>query len=48
MLEGQGFRGGSDKKMKRMWLRLEMVAADLPTPRVSIYIFLSINIFLSI
>ena len=30
ILEGRGFRGGSDEKMRRMWLRLEIVVAGLP------------------
>ena len=29
-IEGRGFRGGSDEKMRRMWLRLEIVVAGLP------------------
>jgi len=29
-LEGRGFRGGSDEKMKRMWLGLEIVVVGLP------------------
>jgi len=28
--EGRGFRGGSDEKMRRMWLGREVVAAGLP------------------
>ena len=28
--EGQGFRGGSDEKMRRMWLGREVVVAGLP------------------
>ena len=30
ILEGRGFRGGSEEKMRRMWLGLEIVVADLP------------------
>jgi len=30
MFEGQGFRGGSDEKMRRMWLGLEIGVAGLP------------------
>ena len=30
IFEGQGFRGGSDEKMRRMWLGLEIVIAGLP------------------
>ena len=30
ILEGRGFRGGSDEKMLRMWLGLEIVVAGLP------------------
>ena len=30
IFEGQGFRGGSDEKMRRMWLGLEIVVAGLP------------------
>ena len=26
----EGFRGGSDEKMRRMWLGLEIVVAGLP------------------
>ena len=29
--EGRGFRGGSDEKMRRMWLRREIVAFGLPS-----------------
>ena len=29
-LKGRGFRGGSDKKMRRMWLGREIVVAGLP------------------
>ena len=29
-IEGRGFRGGSDEKMRRMWLGLEIVVAGLP------------------
>ena len=29
-MEGRGFRGGSDEKMRRMWLGLEIVVAGLP------------------
>jgi len=28
--QGRGFRGGSDEKMRRMWLGREVVVADLP------------------
>ena len=28
--EGRGFRGGSDEKMRRMWLGREVVVASLP------------------
>ena len=30
ILEGQGFLGGSDKKMRRMWPGLDIVVAGLP------------------
>ena len=30
ILEGRGFRGGSDEKMRRMWLGLEIVVGGLP------------------
>ena len=30
ILKGRGFRGGSDEKMSKMWLGLEIVVADLP------------------
>ena len=30
ILEGRGFRGGSDKKMRRMWLGIEIAVAGLP------------------
>ena len=29
-LKRRGFRGGSDEKMRRMWLGLEIVVAGLP------------------
>ena len=29
-MEGRGFRGGSDEKMMRMWLGLEIIVAGLP------------------
>ena len=32
ILEGRGFRGGSDEKIRRMWLRLGIVVAGLPLP----------------
>ena len=32
ILEGQGFRGGSDEKMRRMWLRRDIAVAGLPAP----------------
>ena len=31
LLEGLGFWGGSDEKMRRMWLGLEIVVVGLPT-----------------
>ena len=31
ILEGLGFRGGSDKKMRRMWFGREIVVAELPS-----------------
>ena len=30
ILKGPGLRGGSDEKMRRMWLGLEIVVAGLP------------------
>ena len=30
IIEGRGFRGGSDENMRRMWLGLEIVVAGLP------------------
>ena len=30
IIEGRGFRGGSDEKMRRMWLRKEIVVVGLP------------------
>jgi len=30
MLEVRGFRGGSDEKMRRMWLGLEIIEAGFP------------------
>ena len=30
ILVGQGFRGGSDEKMRRMWLGQEIVVVGLP------------------
>ena len=30
MLKGQGFRGGSDEKMRRMWLGQEIAVVGLP------------------
>ena len=30
ILEGQGFRGGSDQKRRRMWLGREIVVPGLP------------------
>ena len=30
IIKGLGFRGGSDEKIRRMWLGLEIVVADLP------------------
>ena len=30
LIEGQGFRGGSDDKMRKMWLRFEIVVARRP------------------
>ena len=30
ILEGRGFRGSSEEKMRKMWLGLEIVVADLP------------------
>ena len=30
MVEGRGFRGGSDEKMRRMWLGLEIDVVGLP------------------
>ena len=30
ILKGRGFRGGSDEKMRRMWLGREIVVAGLP------------------
>ena len=38
ILEGRGFRGGSDEKMKRMWLRLEIAVAGLLPSLPSIYV----------
>ena len=38
ILEGRGFRGGSDEKMRRMWLGLEIVVAGL-TPLGYVYLF---------
>ena len=32
-MEGRGFRGGSDEKIRRMWLGLEIVVAGLPPLR---------------
>ena len=29
-LNGRGFRGGSEEKMRRMWLEREIVVAGLP------------------
>ena len=29
IIEGRGFRGGSDEKMRRMWLGLEIAVAGL-------------------
>ena len=31
IIKGRGFRGGSDEKMRRMWLGLEIVVAGLDT-----------------
>ena len=31
MMEGREFRGGSDEKMRRMWLGLKIVVAGLPS-----------------
>ena len=31
ILVGQGFRGGSDEKMRRMWLGLEIFVVGLPS-----------------
>ena len=30
LIEGRVFRGGSDEKMRRMWLGREIVVASLP------------------
>ena len=30
ILEGRGFRGCSEEKMRRMWLGIEIAVADLP------------------
>ena len=30
MMKGRGFRGGSDEKMRIMWLGLEIVVVGLP------------------
>ena len=30
IIEGRGFRGGSDEKMRRMWLGLEIDVVGLP------------------
>ena len=30
IIEGRGFRGGLDEKMRRMWLGREIVVAGLP------------------
>ena len=30
ILKGRGFRGGSDEKMRRMWLAREIVVVGLP------------------
>ena len=32
ILKGRGFRGGSDEKMRRMWLGREIVVVGLPPP----------------
>ena len=40
MIEGLGFRGGSDEKMKRMWLGRETVVAGL-FPLIQLLIDLS-------
>ena len=32
ILEGLGFRGGSDEKMRRMWFELEIIVAGLSSP----------------
>jgi len=29
-MEGRGFRGGLDEKMRRMWFGIEIVVAGLP------------------
>ena len=35
ILKGQGFRGGSDEKMRRMWFGLEIGVVGLPPLAVS-------------
>ena len=37
ILKGRGFRGGSDKKMRRMWLGREIVVVGLP-PLIRLFI----------